>query len=364
MLTSEEIVTTRILLTLPVALCIASPLHAVEGFYLDAELRTTFGHSSSTHIFTEHTYDSDGLRTTSIVHNGPDAGGPEMSRTAFTYTSDGSVSTEYVLQGNDTLSIVEHSYDGAGREIAVAVLGGDGTLRFVDSLDYDSQDRPVRCSRYVEGVMTFYHAYGYDDTGNRLADTLYEYSGETAVASQVWQFSHNSDNQVLSERHLRRSGDGWYLAGTVIMAYVDGFLGSATEYEGDGSSNRMLDSLAYTYDEHGNRLSEERFDDERVRKHLIEYTWRADATAATTPASTAEGISLAIRKGSGGLWIHTAKPIPVSVKLFDMSGRLVAAGKTGGASTLRLDLDRTISRGRYVARVLTENRVTTVAVSL
>lgn len=326
-----------------------------------SELRTNYTAGGNTSFFTWYTYDTDGNRIEQDVYAGADTTGTGMSTTEYTYDTEGRLTNEILKSGTTTLGSVSYSYDGNGNLVETRTLRPNGDTRFYDSLFYDANDNLVRRDHYAaDDTKTYYHALTCNAAGHTLADTLYEPDGQGGfVARQASLFTHDTDGRVTAEANWREQS-GWFLISTVMMTYDNGYLASATEYEGDGSSTKMLDSLAFESDQHGNRTRESRYNDERTLVHTVDYTWDCPvrSVARTTESPRPE---LSARARSGVLTILGAEA-PVHVSLYDMGGRLVERlrhAPRGGDMTITAP-----AGGGYLARIRTGSRERTLVVGL
>ncbi len=257
-----------------ICLLLPSVCLGAERFLLESELRTVYFEAASTQIFTGYTYDTDGNRVLERVFDGADSlEGPLMSTVRLERDGEGRC-TEMLQtdRSGDTLSIVRREYAELG-PVRVVVLRGDRSLRYTDSLLYESGLLAEKRRYDTDGNLTFFHRYCYDD-GLLRADSLYQPDGGGGyVPVRARIVGRNFDGSVAEEATWRVSGGQWYHISTTLMTYEQKLLFGVATYETDASDRRLIDSLAYAYDSWGNRVLEEAFDDERTKTYDIVYTW-------------------------------------------------------------------------------------------
>ncbi|MBD3239149.1 MAG: hypothetical protein GF331_01080 [Chitinivibrionales bacterium] len=319
---------------------------ARERFVLDAELRTNFSGGGSVSAYTAYHYDTEGNRIERRVFDGVDSAAALMSSVRYSYDAqDRCIEELLVDDGGDTLSIVRYTW-GADGMLSATTLRKNGAVRFTDSLRY-TDGLLSALERYnAAGERTWYRRYGYED-GLAATDSLYEPDGGGGfAATQARLLSRNADSTIATEAQWRVSGGAWYQISTTVMSYTDRALISATTYEGDGTSLRLMDSLAYTVDSDGNRTLEEHFDSERTKTYEIVYTWRD-----TQPSATIARVATAAR--SIGAWrngrVEFGRPVSGSLVLCRVDGRRVCEQRL--ANVAFVALPTALSTGRYVAMV-------------
>ena len=333
-----------LILLVSVSLCFGA-----SRFILDSELRTNFADNGSTVQFlTGYTYDANGNRIQSRVWSGPDSAGAPMSAVKFTYDGSGAVTEALQLSGADTSAIVRYTYAG-GNLVAVRTLRKDGTLRFIDSLLYDGQGRNVEEQRISSaGVKTFFHRYTLNAHGKLLADSLFELIAGTYIASQADFFTYNTDSTVASEAQWRLSGASWYCISTAFMKYAAGSLISVATHERDGLGTGMTDSLAYTYDVDGNRITDEDYSGSKTLTYRIVYTWRETRPTIVLMRERARSDQrFVVRIEQGLLTTDLASQDRGVLTIFDIAGKRVWRMAVDHSETV--PLNGLISKGPYIA---------------
>lgn len=321
---------------------------AQDGFRLVSELRTTYADAGTNAVITWHTYESTGERISKTAYDGGDTLAAILSSTRFAYDGDGNVSEELLLNAaGDTLSIVAYLYNAGGALVSARVNRADGSLRYRDSLLYTGGELTELRRYNAAGDLTFYHVYGYI-TGLRAYDSLYEDAGGTFAATQAVLFARDGDGRVTSESSYRLVENQWFLTSTVVLDYADTLLASATEYEGDGSSQRMIDSLAFGYDTWGNRTREERYDEDAAMVYSIDYTWR-DVRTHVARARTGRPAAAISAAYDGGVLRVGGIAGPSDIALFDIKGTQVLRCSAGPAQGV-LHVAADLPCGRYVVR--------------
>ena len=318
---------------------------AQPRFVLESELRTGYTGSNPQPSFTHYTYDTEGNLANRRVFDGVDSLAELMSRIVYSYDSQNRRTEELLLDaGGDTLSIVRYVHGSSGVR-SVSVFRRDGTLRYRDSLLY-SGGNLVEERRYgATGTMSFYRRYSY--TANRLsADTLYEPDGGGFSAIQARLISRNSDVTVSQEAQWRVSGSQWYQISTTEMGWENGNLMMAVKYESDGASKRLIDSLAWNYDSHGNRTREEYYDNERVKNYDIVYTWRDTHTGVLAQSWRNTSAGMSWRNGR----LEFGVPVSGSVMILGLDGRRLYERQIQSVKTV--SLPEGLASGRYIVSML------------
>jgi hypothetical protein len=319
---------------------------AQERFVLDAELRTNFSGGGSVSAYTAYHYDTEGNRVERRVFDGVDSAAALLSSVRYTYDAQDRCTEELLVDdGGDTLSIVRYTW-GADGMLSAATLRKNGAVRFTDSLRYTGGLLSALERYNGAGERTWYRRYGYED-GLAATDSLYEPDGGGGfAATQARLLSRNADSTVASEAQWRVAGGAWYLISTTVMSYTDKELVSATTYEGDGASLRLMDSLAYTVDSDGNRTLEEHFDNERTKTYAIAYTWR-DTQPTTTIAQGAGPVRSRVAWRNGR--VEFGRPVSGSLVVFSVDGRRVWEQRLANAEFAAVPA--ALGAGRYVAMV-------------
>lgn len=325
-------------------------------FVLESELRTDYNGSGVNNFLTAYTYDAQGNRLMKRVWAGIDSLSGPISKCSYSYTINGLVAEELLLgQLGDTLSIVQYTYTDS-LPVSVKILRKDGSLRYADSLLYDMNKQLVEMRRYNSSMtMTFYHRYTYDAPGRKTADSLYESSGpSTYVPTQTVAVAYNNDGTVSSEASWRISGSQQYLISTVKFGYASLLLVSAATYEGDGTGNRLIDSLAYAYDSFGNRIQEELFDNERVKNHKIVFTWRDTLVTALAKTEAPKSIGQMVLYRDRSIVFN--RPFTGSAAVYGMNGKAIAAATL--KNTDRYYLPAALCEGHYILSLACGKTVT------
>jgi hypothetical protein len=332
---------------------------AKDRFLLESELFTNFASGSQTKVLTGYSYNDSGYRVEKNTYNGPDTSAAAMSRTVYIYNQDNTLADEILkTAAGDTVSIVQYSYDSNKRRIAVSTLSKLQVLRYVDSLLFDANGQMTSRRRYSGGVLSFFNTYTYNAAGKKISDTLHETNGTDFIATQAVIFFYNGDGFVLNEKSSRFQAGSWYNISTNKMAYSsNGFLASVTQYEGDGASNLMQDSLAFVYDNSGNRTKESHYDNDRMLVSTTEYKW-----IDTQPvfAVRSHGIleKPAFRFVNGTLHMTDIHGT-VHLSLYDARGKLVRQSQHQGSTCCEFAIARELCRGSYFAVIKSENQTST-----
>ncbi|MCX7727619.1 MAG: hypothetical protein N2053_12315, partial [Chitinispirillaceae bacterium] len=318
---------------------------AEARFFLVSELRTNYGISGSSSSFTNYYYDSEGNRLQRRVFDGIDTLAPLMSKIFYSYDSQKRCTLELLMGSNgDTLSMVRYLYGSAG-VVSASTLRKEGSVRFKDSLIY-SGEVLVEQRRYdaTEKIL-FYRRYGY--SSNLLTtDTLFEPNGSSFSPTQIRVISYNSYGRVSRETQWRITEGQLYQVSTTEMKWYENNLISATKYETDGAAKRLIDSLAWSYDNYGNRIKEEYYDNERVKVYEIIYNWRERESTNVTDRDFPKG-----QKHIGICWckdkIEFGVAISGSITLLKADGRKVSRQQFENQRSIAIG--KGLSVGKYIA---------------
>jgi hypothetical protein len=329
---------------------------AKDRFLLESELFTNLSSGSGVKVFTGYSYNDSGYRVAKSAYNGPDSNAAAMSRLVYIYNPDNTLSDEILkTTTGDTVSIVRYGYDSNKRQVAVSTLTKLQALRYLDSMVYDAAGQMTARRRYSGGALSFYNTYSYNAAGKKLSDSLHEINGADFIATQAVIFSYDAGGFVLNEKTSRFQSGSWYLISTNKMAYsLNGFLISVTQYEGDGTSNQMQDSLAFAYDISGNRTREAHYGNDRALLSTTDYKWiDTRPTSVFKPKKVLE--PSAIKFENGTLRIANSHGI-IRLSLYNASGKLVWQSQHRGSSGGEVSIAPALSRGAYIAVIRTENQ--------
>jgi hypothetical protein len=316
-----------------------------DRYQLQTELRTNYNGGTSGKFFTGYTYDESGNRILKRVFDGVDSTAALMSREVVLYDVNGQITQDFLISStNDTLSIVRNSY-GANRLTAASTLNKDGSIRFIDSMFYSGGIviEQSRCN--ASGAKVFFHRYTYT-SGLLKADSLFEPDGAGGFTpTQAWLVFHNSDSTVAQDVQWRKSGAAWYAVGTTKMIYNQKLLSSTTMYETDGVSGALTDSLAYAYDQDGNRLKESHFDNEKTLTYDITYTWKDTQPVGVIVSGNVAKSLQRVSYLDGRIVFST--PFTGIITIYSANGRKVSMNRIENSKCATLDCHA--SSGLYYA---------------
>ena len=154
------------------------------------------------------------------------------------------------FQTNDSYQFCDYSYNGQNQLIAVKdSVRGDYSL--IDSLFYNGQGQMTRMSGWqlLNGRWenVYYIDYSYDQAGNIASRTNYNNFDGTWELGGVYQYSYNSDNQIV----LSVLTMGGIQFQKVEYTYTDGRLSEELWYSYNGSGLSPDEKLCYTYNADG-----------------------------------------------------------------------------------------------------------------
>lgn len=318
-------------------------------YILDSELRTNFSDNNPSNQFlTAYNYDQDGNRIQQRVWSGADSADSPMSAVRYTYNSSGVITEAIFLTGTDTSSIVRYTYN-SDKLVSVRTLTKTGSLRFTDSLIYDESGRDVEEQRISSsGVKTFFHQFSFNSQGKKTADSLYELSSGSYIATRAVLFSYNTDSTVASEVQWELREGKWYCISTALMTYSSGLLVSVATHERDGVGTATTDSLVYSYDTHGNRTAEEEYDGDKSKMHGIVYTWRElTATIASITGRSISDNQFSICRKDGHIFVNCNSSIHGLITIYDIAGKKVRAAEINHSGIVIMN--SFYGKGAYVA---------------
>ena len=139
------------------ALLVPGVCLAQERFVPESELRTNYSGGGSVSAYTAYHYDAEGNRIERRVFDGVDSAAALMSRVRYCYDAHDRCIEELLIDNvGDTLSIVRYAWGDDGL-LCAATLRGDGSVRFTDSLRYESGLLSVQERYNAAGELTWYH---------------------------------------------------------------------------------------------------------------------------------------------------------------------------------------------------------------
>lgn len=323
----------------------ASPASAAALYYLHGETWRNLGGQGGAALLTSYQYDSHGNRVLKGVRPLPDSTGSFQASTRYTYDNQGRLVRAVLLDGADTSSLVDYAYNAKGDLSVFRTREKDGTLRLTDSLLYDNQSRLVETRRLAGGALMQAHVYRYDGQGRAVSDTVFERQGNAFNAAQAVLTAYDASGAAITESHFRVSGGVWYPVFTVKLRYQGPLLSSRTRYHGEGGG--LADSVAYSYDNAGNRVKESGFDDEREPAYAIEYDWRPFGPGAVRPPDRGRGPIL-LSAAPGALELRADARHPLVLQVRDLRGALLG-GATFPAGAGSWRFPPALARGRYLA---------------
>lgn len=262
---------------------------------------------AGTGTFTAHLYDASGNRTRTEIYIGLDGSGDLFEKREYAYNSGGLLETQSNYYGEDLESRLVHRYGEGNRLESKVVSGADGAERFRDTYTYDGQGRLSEEFRWKGETRTSMRRYGYAADGALASDTLFEPEGNALVPVQA--ILHQGAGRVAGEkresRHRRQNG-AWYHVQDTYRLMANGVPAYAVTYQVGG---RRIDSAAYGHDEHGNKVSEDRFTGAGLPLSRSLLTWRDLQPNSIRPLARRDGsgplrpvLLLSGRDGSG--WRH------------------------------------------------------------
>lgn len=262
---------------------------------------------AGTGTFTAHLYDASGNRTRTEIYVGLDGAGDLFEKRVFSYNAAGLLESQTNYYGDDLDSRIVHSYDAQSRLSSKVVTGADGSERFRDTYAYDGQGRLADETRWKGASRSSMHRYSYAMDGSLASDTLYEPEGSTLVSVQA--ILHQGSGRLAGERresrHRRQNG-AWYHVQDIFRLIANGAPAYAVTYQVGG---KRADSTAYGYDEHGNRIFEDRFTGAGLPLSRLALSWRDLQSNSIRPLARRGGqgplrpmLLLSGRDGTG--WRH------------------------------------------------------------
>lgn len=149
------------------------------------------------------------------------------------------IHSAYYIHGNDYYSWTDREFDESGhllKEISYDVRGAE--FAGWDEYEYDSLGRLVKkISCDESGEPQYQHEYAYDDYGNPVQDTSYDYWTGTLLETIVWEYAYDGEGRLIRETCL--GTDDWY---DREYGYDDdGRLLWEVHYKPDGSEDYRYD---------------------------------------------------------------------------------------------------------------------------
>ena len=293
-------------------------------FILESELRTNFGGQGQTKQFFSYSYDSKGDRIARRIYTGADSTTPLMSTVSYEWDNNGILLRKDLSDGSSIVTSVVYHYDSNEQLIAIVTNDEEGSVMFVDSISYNANGISYNVSRYVDESRSFFRKYTLDDNW-MTSDTLYEKDDEGFTPSQVTIYERDKKGRITSELHKRKISDRWSVTETIIFVYDNTLLMSVTSRSGNSESGIFNDSIAYKYDEHGNRIREEGFTSDRDLLYTIDFTWKIRPVYVTS-INRVKSKSLSnryVKSGNSIVITGLLSGKSASIRIVDLNGRTI-----------------------------------------
>jgi len=201
----------------------------------------------------------------------------------YTYNEDGLVIYSERHQDGSLFSTTTWEYDDFGNPIKITTEAND----FVEILEYkntlDKDGRILRQETYSNGDLLSLDEYFYDGSGNELTHEYNFFSENEEVSDwRMYTKSYNWKGE-LTQQTLHWNFNDEY----IIWDYENELCVRQTSYE--NGTEKIIEYWINTYDEKGNQIQESRYDAENNLEFRTEYTWDDTGKVQTKMNYDADG---------------------------------------------------------------------------
>lgn len=201
----------------------------------------------------------------------------------FTYNEDGLAIYGERHQDGSLLSTTSWEYDEFGNPVKITTEENDTVeiSEYKNTLDQDG--RILRQEMYQNGTLTSADVYTYDEKGNELTHEYNWYSENEEMSD--WRKYTKTYNRMgeLTQQTLHWNFNDEY----IIWDYEDELCVRQTTYEAE--TDKIVEYWLYTYDEKGNEIKQSRYDAADNLEFYTEYTWDDTGRAQTKKNYNADG---------------------------------------------------------------------------
>lgn len=201
----------------------------------------------------------------------------------YTYNEDGLPIYSERYQNGSLFSTTYWEYDEFGNPIKITTDGNDmvEVSEYKNTLDKDG--RILRQEMYQSGKLISVDTFTYDTKGNELTHE-YNWFSENGEMLEWRKYTktYNSKGALTSETLHWNFNDEY-----IIWEYDDELCVRQTSYESE--TDKIVEYWAYTYDEKGNQTRKSHYDGADNLSYYTEYTWDDTGRVQTEMSYNADG---------------------------------------------------------------------------
>ena len=201
----------------------------------------------------------------------------------YTYNEDGLAIYEEYYQDGDLFSTASWEYDEFGNTVTIT-REENGTVQITEYKNtLDKDGRILRQEMYLNGVLSSVDEYTYDRRGNELTHTYNWISENEEMADwRKYTKTYNFKGDLTRETLHWNFNDEY-----IIWDYEDELCVRQTSYETE--TDKITEYWTYSYDEKGSLLRKSRYDEADNLSYYNEYTWDNAGLVQTEMSYNADG---------------------------------------------------------------------------
>jgi hypothetical protein len=261
---------------------------------LQSETWTNRAAGGATGTFTKYAYDPTGLQIQKKVFRSLDSNGALISRMGFAYDSRRIVLRDTFFLGDDPGLMTQYWYGSGINPVAIVSDDLAGMIAYRDSLIYNSAGFLTERRRFKSDTLSFLEKFHVDPSGHPISKMTFEMHASVSIPTLAVMMIYDDFGNLITET-ASRSVDGiWFATKTLEYHYTTGLLTRYEEFEGDGTTGKIIAVHAFGYDGKGRKILEEESDATGKTRYSIAFAWKdvppyvglIRRTAADYPAKT------------------------------------------------------------------------------
>ena len=203
----------------------------------------------------------------------------------YSHNEDGLAVYSERYQDGSLVTTTSWEYDEFGNPVKITTEGNDTVEISEYKNTLDKEGHILRQEMYQNGTLTSVDVYTYDEKGNELTHE-YKFVSEIEEISDWRKYTktYNCKGE-LTQQTLHWNFNEEY----IIWDYEDGLNVRQTSYESE--TDKIVEYWVYTYDEKGNELRKSRYDGEDNLSYYTEYTWDDTGRVQTEMSYNGDGTS-------------------------------------------------------------------------
>ena len=202
----------------------------------------------------------------------------------YTYNDEGQAIYSERHQNGSLVSQTSWEYDAYGNPVRITTEENGTVVQVTEYKNsLDEAGRILRQEMYLNDTLTSVDVYTYDEKGNERTHEYNWYSEDEAISDwRKYTKTYNRKGE-LTQQTLHWNFNEEY----IIWDYEDGLNVRQTSYESE--TDKVVEYWAYTYDEKGNELRKSRYDGADNLSYYTEYTWDDTGLVKTEMNYNADG---------------------------------------------------------------------------